>query len=123
MRQAVFNNYVNEFEIYLLNTTRFLHGVLQIKRENAVTLSHSAQNKHAFLGEIKEMSKTKILPSRNIIALELLQQRLVYISNRSLLDRDNANVWEYIYLRIDTDPFCTSCQISSIKKRLGPNIH
>ena len=29
------------------------------KENNAVTLPHSAQRKHAFLGKIKEMSKTK----------------------------------------------------------------
>ena len=38
------------------------------KEENVVTLPHSAQRKHAFLGEIKEMSKTKKLSSRNKIA-------------------------------------------------------
>ena len=29
------------------------------REKNAVTLPHSAQRKHAFLGKIKEMSKTK----------------------------------------------------------------
>ena len=29
------------------------------KEKNAVTLTHSAQRKHAFWGEIKEMSKTR----------------------------------------------------------------
>ena len=39
------------------------------KEKNAVTVPHSAQSKHSFLGEIKEMSKTKKLPSRKKIAL------------------------------------------------------
>ena len=39
------------------------------KEKNAVTLPHSAQRKHAFLGEIKEISKTKKLPARKKIAL------------------------------------------------------
>ena len=39
------------------------------KEKNAVTLPHSAQRKHAFLGEIKEISKTKKLPARNKFAL------------------------------------------------------
>ena len=39
------------------------------KEKNVVTLPHSAQRKHAFWREIKEMSKTKELPSRNKIAL------------------------------------------------------
>ena len=35
-----------------------------IKEKNVVKLPHIAQRKRAFLGEIKEMSKTKKLPSR-----------------------------------------------------------
>ena len=76
------------------------------KEKNAVALPYSAQRKHAFWGGIKGMSKTKKLPSREKIALELLHQRLVHISTRSLLYGYNANVWKYIELRIDTDPFC-----------------
>ena len=34
-----------------------------------------------------------------------------------MLAGDTANVWEYIELRIDPDPFFTSCQISSMKKK------
>ena len=34
------------------------------KEKNAVTLPHSTQRKHEFWGEIKEMSKTKKLPSK-----------------------------------------------------------
>ena len=44
------------------------------KEKNAITLPYSAQRKHAFLGEIKEMSKTKKLPARKKITLELLHQ-------------------------------------------------
>ena len=84
-----------------------------------VTLPHSAQSKLAFLGGIKEMSKTKILPSRNKTALYLLHQRLGHRSTRSLLSGDTANVWEDIELRIDPDTFCTSCQISSMNKKVG----
>ena len=39
------------------------------KEKNAVTLPHSAQRKHAFLGEIREISKTKKLPAGNKIVL------------------------------------------------------
>ena len=62
------------------------------------------------------MSKTKKLPSRKKIALELLHQRLGHRYTIPLSSGDTANVWEYIEPRIDPDPFCTSCQISSIKK-------
>ena len=86
------------------------------KEKNTVTLPHSAQRKHAFLGKIKEMSKKRKLPARNKITLELLHQRLGHRSTRSLLAGDTANFWEDVELRIDPDPFCTSCQISSMNK-------
>ena len=87
------------------------------KEKNAVTLPHIAQRKHSFWEEIKEMWKTKKLPSRNKIALELLYQRLGHRYTRSLLVGDTANVWEDIELGIYPDPFCTSCQISSMNKK------
>ena len=46
------------------------------EKKNAVTLPHSAQRKHAFIGKIKNMSKKNKFPARNKIALELLHQRL-----------------------------------------------
>ena len=39
------------------------------KEKHSVILPHSAQRKHVFLGEIKEMSKTKKLSTRKKIAL------------------------------------------------------
>ena len=42
------------------------------KENNVVTLPHSAQRKHEFIGKIKEMSKKKKLPYRKKIALELI---------------------------------------------------
>ena len=88
-----------------------------VEKKNAVTLPHSAQRKHAFLGNIKDMSKKNKLPVRKRIALELLHQWLGHRSNRSLLAGDTANVWEDVELRIYPDPFCTSCQISSMNKK------
>ena len=88
-----------------------------------VTLPHSAQRKHAFLGEINEMSKTKKLPNRKKIALELLHQILGHRSSKLLLDGDTDNVWEDIELRIYPDLFCASCQISSMKKKVRSRIH
>ena len=80
------------------------------KESNAVTLPHSAHRKHAFLGKIKDMSKKKKLSARKKIALELLHQRLGHRSTRSLLAGYTDNVWEYVELRIDPDPFFISCQ-------------
>ena len=80
------------------------------KAKNAITLPHIAQRKHAFLGEIKEISKTKKLRSRKKIALELLHQILGHRFTRSFLTGDIANVWEDIELRIYPYPFFTSCQ-------------
>ena len=35
----------------------------------------------------------------------------------TLMTGDTANVWQDIELRINPDPFCTSCQISSMNKK------
>ena len=93
---------------------RFCTVYFGTKEKNTVTLPHSAQIKNAFLGEIKEMSKTNKLLARKKIALELLHQRLGHRSTISLLAGDTDNVWKYIDLRINPDPFCKSCQILSM---------
>ena len=85
------------------------------KEDNAVTLPHSAVRKHAFSGKIMEKSKKK--PERKKIALEFLHQRLGHRSTRSLISGDTANVWEDAELKIDPDPFFTSCKISSMNKK------
>ena len=46
------------------------------KEKNAVTFPHSAQWKHAFWGEIKQMSKSKKLAPRKEVVLGLLHHRL-----------------------------------------------
>ena len=92
------------------------------EKKNAVTLPHSAQRKHSFLGKTKNMSKKNKFPARKKIALELLHQRLGHRSTRLLLAGDTSNVWEDVELRIDPDPFCTSCQISSMNKKAGSKI-
>ena len=91
-------------------------------KKNAVTLPHSPQRKHAFLGKIKDMSKKNKLPARKKIALELLHQRLGHRSTISLLAGDTDNVWEDAELRIDPYPFCTSCQIYSMNKKARSKI-
>ena len=63
------------------------------------------------------MSKSKKLAPRNKIALELLHLRLGHRYTIPLLDGNTANVWEDFELRIYPDPFCTSCQISSMNKK------
>ena len=65
------------------------------------------------------MSKSKKLAPRKRVYLELLHHRLGHRSTRSYTDINTANVWKDIELRIDTDPFCTLCQISSMKKKAG----
>ena len=52
----------------------------------------------------------------------MLHQRLGHRSTSSLLAGDTANVWGDVELRIDPDPFCTSCQISSMNKKAGSEI-
>ena len=56
-------------------------------------------------------------PKRKKIALELMHQRLGHRSTISLVAGDTANVWEDAELKIDADPFCTSCKISSMNKK------
>ena len=85
------------------------------KEDNAVTLPHSAVRKHTFSGKFMEKSKKN--PERKKITLELLHQRLGHRFTRSLIDGDTANVWEDVELRIDPDPFCTSCEIASMNKK------
>ena len=63
------------------------------EKDNAVTLLHSAQRKHAFTGNIQDVSKKNKFPARKKIALELLHQRLGHRPIRSLLAGDTANVW------------------------------
>ena len=92
-------------------------------KKNSVTLPHSAQRKHEFLGKIKNMSKKNKFPERKKTDLELLHHILGHRSTRSFLSGDTANVWEDIELRIYPYPFCTSCQISSMNKRLYLRFH
>ena len=103
------------------NTCLFHKGFFTVyfvaKENNAVSLPHSAQRKNEFLGKIKEMSKKKKLLARNKIALELLHQILGHRSITSLLAGDTANFCEGVELIIYPDPFCTSCQISSMNKK------
>ena len=85
------------------------------KEDNAVTLPHSAARKHAFMG--KSMENSKKNPKRKKIALEFMHQILGHRSNRSLIAGYTANVWEDADLKIDPDPFFTSCKISSMNKK------
>ena len=98
----------------------FCTGYFGAKEDNAVTLPHSALRKHAFSGKIKDVSKKN--PATKNIALELLHQRLGHRSTRSLIAGDTANVWEDVELRIDPDPFCISCKISSMNKKARSKI-
>ena len=52
----------------------------------------------------------------------MLHQLLGHISTKSLLARCTDNVWKDIELRIHPDPFCTSCQISSMNKKTRSKI-
>ena len=55
------------------NTCLFHKGFCTVyfeaEKKNAVTLPHSAQRKHAFLGKIKDMSNKNKLPARNKLLL------------------------------------------------------
>ena len=101
---------------------RFCTVYFGAKEDNSVTSLHIAQRKHAFTGKIQDVSKKNKFPARKKISLGLLHQRLGHRSTRSLLAGDTANVWEDVELRIDPDPFCTSCQVSSMNKKARSKI-
>ena len=92
MQYFTFNYYVNEFGKYLFISQRILHGVLWRRAENAVTLPHIAQRKNAFLGGIKQMSKSEKIEPRKKVILELLHHRLGHRYTISLMIGDTANV-------------------------------
>ena len=52
----------------------------------------------------------------------MLHQRLGHRSTRSLLAGDTENVLEDVELRINPDPFCTSCKIYSMNKKARSKI-
>ena len=63
------------------------------------------------------MKSSKKNPKRNKIALELMHHILRHRSTISLISGDTANFWEDAELKIDPDPVCTSCKISSMNKK------
>ena len=92
---------------------------LEEKEKNAVTLPHSAQRKHEFLGEIKQMSKSKKIASRKKFSFGLLHHRFGHRSTRSLMAGYTANVWEDVELRIDPDSFSHHVRYLEWKKKRG----
>ena len=114
MGQGIFNYNINYliWEMLIYFTKVFSRCSLE-QNKNAVTLTHSAQRKHSFLGK---MSKKKKFPSKNNIFFELLHHILGHRSTRSLLYGGNDNVWEDIELSIYPYSFCTLGQISSMNK-------
>ena len=66
--------------------------------------------------KINQISESKKIEPRKKVALGLLRHRLWHISTRSLMTGDTDLFWKDIELRIYSNPFCTSCQIYSIKK-------
>ena len=99
----------------------FQKGVCNVyfgdKRENSVTVPHSSYMKHDLLVKIKEKAKSNKVAPRNKVVLVFLHHRLGHRPTTSLMAEYTANVWQDIKIGIDTDPFCISCQISSINKK------
>ena len=61
-------NLMNAGHIFLFHKG-FCTVYFRAEKKNALTLPHSAQRKHAFLGKIKDMSKKNKLPARKKISL------------------------------------------------------
>ena len=70
-----------------------------------------------FGGGKKEISKLKKISPRKKVALKLLHYRLGYKYTISLMAGGTANFWKDIELRVYPNPFCISCQISSMSKK------
>ena len=106
-----------------VHTCLFHKGLCKLqfgyKEKNTFALPHISQQKYAFGGRIKQMSKSKKLAPRKKVSLELLYHRLGHRYTRSLVAVDTANVWKGIGLMIDSDPFCTSSQIYSMNRKAG----
>ena len=58
-----------------------------------VPLPHSPQGKHAFWGEIKQISKSKKIAHRKKVAMGLLYHRLGHRSTISLMAGDIETYW------------------------------
>ena len=81
------------------------------KKKNAMTMPNSAHRKHDFLVKTKEKAKSKKVEPKRKVDLELLHHRLGLRSTRLLMDKDIANVWQDIELRIYPYLFFTSYHI------------
>ena len=80
-------------------------------------MPHSAKRKHVFLGETKQMSKSKKIAPRKKFYFGLLHHILVHKYTISFMDGYNEKICKDIELRIDPDHFFTSCQIYSMNKK------
>ena len=78
---------------------------------------HIVHSRNMHFGGGKQVLKSKKIAPRTKAALELLHHRLGHRFTISLMAGDNENVWKDFELRIDSDPFCTLCQIFSMNKK------
>ena len=122
MRQVIFNHYVNKFRTYLSFSLKVLHGELLSREEECSNIIPQCTKETCISRENKGHVKEKKLPAGKKIALELIYQKLGHRSTRSLLVGDTANIWGDVEIRIDPDPFFTSCQISPMNKKARSKI-
>ena len=116
MLLIIFCYYVNKFGTHM----PFEKGICMVfcsaNEPNTVKLPHSAQRK-LFFGKNKIKVKITKEKSQKENHLVLLNHILEHRSTKSLMDGDTVKFWEYIAIRVYPDPFCTSCQISTINKK------
>ena len=86
---------INSVHTYLFHKG-FFTVYFEDKKENAVTLPHSAQSKYTSLVKTKEKAKSKKVSPRNKLALELLHHILGHRYTRSLMAGGTENVWQDI---------------------------
>ena len=93
-----------------------MHGVLR-DTEKCSNITTQCTKETCIYRKNQGYVKDKQITSKKEDCFRILHQRLGHRSTRSLLAGDTANIWEDVELRIDPEPFYTSCQISSMNKK------
>ena len=81
---------------------------------NTIMLAHRTERDRALPMRIRERKRKQ---TRSQVSLEHLHQCLGHRATRSLLAADAAGLWEDVEIRMDPDPFCTSCKVATITKK------
>ena len=106
----------------LVHTWIFRKGFCMVlfsdKKQNVVTLRHSIQRKIYIFGTNEGKFIITKANSLKESFLGVIPSEIKHRSTRLLLVGYASNVCQEIELRLDPDPYCSSCQTSTINKML-----